>query len=273
MNKKIKETLIKNKFSPILLIESRYSDINDIIFSYIKSINCELKNNFCNECINCKKIDTKSYYDLNIIDGYKDNIHKEDVVKIINNFSSSSLENAGNKFLIIYGIENSNKFVINSLLKKIEDPNKNTFYIFTCRNSEKVLSTIKSRCQIFRILPDIERLKKQLIECNIKEEYIEPLVNMFFNKDEMIKNLEDETFLKILKISEQLNISQHNFSNLKNILNEFKKLTYLEIELMITYLSFDKDIQKKEEFLKLISLAKNTINKTLIFNQLTNLLF
>lgn len=273
MNNKIKETLIKNKFSPILLIEPRYSDVNDIIFSYIKSINCKIKDGFCDKCDNCKKINSKSYYDLNIINGNKDNIHKENVLNIINKFSSSSLESLGNKFLIIYGIENSNKFVINSLLKKIEEPNKKTFYIFTCRNSEKVLETIKSRCQTFRVIPDIDNLKRQLLNKGIQNEYIEILIHMFFNIDEMIENFENETFLKILKISKELIDSEHNYPNLKKILSEFKKLTYFEIELMIRYLSFDKDTQKKEGFLELISLTKNTINKTLLFNQLTNLLF
>lgn len=274
MNNKILDVLIKNKPNPIMLIETKHSDVDQIIFNYIKSINCSESNTFCNQCNNCKRVENKTYYDLKIIDGFFDQIQKEEIVSIINSFKMSSLEQAGNKFLVIYGIENANKFVVNSLLKSIEEPNTNTYYIFVSRNEQNVISTINSRCQIYKVLPDTQLLKNKLINENINDnQNIDDLINIFFNYKEIVKYTKDNTFEKINNIRNDLIKSQHNFPMLKKILNDFKKLSYYEIELLINLVSYNKSEIIKEQIMKLLSLCKFNINKTLIFNELTNIIF
>ena len=68
--------LSKNKISPIIFLETPYSDVNTVLYGYIKSINCLNKNDnfFCGECTQCKKIDTKSYFDLVELNGFQKNI-------------------------------------------------------------------------------------------------------------------------------------------------------------------------------------------------------
>ena len=53
----------------------------------------------------------------------------------------------------------------NALLKVIEEPDSNTFFLLTCENEHAVLTTIRSRCQIQRIptWPAL-LLEKQLAE-------------------------------------------------------------------------------------------------------------
>ena len=54
----------------VLLVETRFSNIRQVVNNYLKSIVCD-KIPFCNQCEMCKKIDNKSYYDLLILDGNK----------------------------------------------------------------------------------------------------------------------------------------------------------------------------------------------------------
>lgn len=85
LNNKIIQVINLSKPNPLLLIETRYSNVNKIIFDYLKNINCNHKP-FCNECTDCKRINNLSYYDLKIIDGINNSIHKEDVLEIVKSF-------------------------------------------------------------------------------------------------------------------------------------------------------------------------------------------
>lgn len=275
MNNKILEVLIKKQPSSILLIESRYSDVQEIVFGFIKSLNCDNKvdNFFCNNCKNCKKINSCSYYDMHIINKNNEGIVKENILEIINSFRSSALESKGNKFLIIFNIEQANKFVINSLLKSIEEPSKNTYYIFITRNDHQVLPTIKSRCEIFKILPNLNFVIQQLIQANIDTIYHDDLINIYYNYNEMIYNFSNGSFLKILEIAKNINQSYNNYPLQKEILTEFKKLDYFSIIDLINLVSYKKENRIKDSINNLISLCKLNINKTLIFNQLINIIF
>ncbi len=274
MNNKILEILINNKPSPILLVENRYSDVDEIIYGFIKSLNCSFdKEGFCNNCIDCKKINSNSYYDMHIVNKHNSGIIKEEIVEIINTLSTTSLESKGNKFLIIYGIEQANKFVVNSLLKSIENPSKNTYYIFVARNNQQVIQTITSRCEVFKILPNIDFVIKKLNEEKIDEIYHNDLINVYFNYNEMIDNFKNGEYLNLLEISKKISNSMNNYPLQKEILTEFKKLDYNNIINLINLISYKRENSIKEKIFTLISTCKFNINKTLIFNELLNIIF
>lgn len=52
---------------------------------------------------------------------------------------------------IIPNLENYNYRAIESLLKILEEPPKNIFFIITCNNEYKLKQTIRNRCSIFRL--------------------------------------------------------------------------------------------------------------------------
>ncbi|RME61313.1 MAG: AAA family ATPase, partial [Candidatus Dadabacteria bacterium] len=55
----------------------------------------------------------------------------------------------------------------NSLLKSIEEPPKNTFFILTCANAELLLPTIRSRCQKWHFNPLQDEEVKEIIKENL----------------------------------------------------------------------------------------------------------
>lgn len=271
MNSKILEALIKHQPNTLIFVEKKYSDVDDVIFSYLKSINCS-QEHFCNKCLECNKINDLAYYDLKIIDGFNENIYKNDVEKVIGSFNYSALEKSGNKFLIIYGIENANKFIINSLLKVIENLQKNTFFIFTTRNLQQVPQTVISRCQVYNILEDKKKIIDCLVEKNIPKNHIDGLMEMFFNLKEMLKNYDNQVFLKLFDLGNIILESKNNFVNLKKILNDFKKLSYFEIIFLIKYVFSKYEVFNKSDVLDLVNLVKLSINKILIFDRLISML-
>ena len=56
------------------------------------------------------------------------------------------------RFILIDNIENLNKNSVNALLKIIEEPNTNIYFILIHNNEKKILPTLRSRCLTFKII-------------------------------------------------------------------------------------------------------------------------
>ncbi|WP_381415478.1 hypothetical protein NPX79_01905 [Spiroplasma endosymbiont of Anurida maritima] len=138
-----------------------------------KDINCD--------CATCTRIE--HIHDYINVGNFKDQIKKEEIKNIIKLFSRSALEKSAIKLYRIKGIENFNSFSANSLLKFLEEPPNNTFAILLTTNLEKVLPTIKSRCQIF-FLEDKNNKKDVKDSNNIIDKLQQQfLKNLATNKD------------------------------------------------------------------------------------------
>ena len=63
---------------------------------------------------------------------------------------------SGAKVLIIYHAHTMTESSANALLKTLEEPTANTFLLLTTDKPERILATIKSRCEKFALpLPDL----------------------------------------------------------------------------------------------------------------------
>jgi DNA polymerase III subunit delta' len=96
------------------------------------------------------------------------NISKEEARNIIKSLSYSSLEGKY-KIMIIWLPEYMHPNAANALLKILEEPPKNTLFLLVANDEEKLLSTITSRTQIFRIPPvaDEEIVKMLTFQKNV----------------------------------------------------------------------------------------------------------
>lgn len=71
----------------------------------------------------------------------------------------------GKKFLIIWLPERMNQEAANKLLKLLEEPPQETFIFLVSEAPERIISTIVSRCQIFKLSPtETEELSAELTE-------------------------------------------------------------------------------------------------------------
>jgi len=88
-----------------------------------------------------------------------------DLLKFLNKSSFSN----NIKFIIIDNAETLNQTSSNALLKEIEEPSANTFFFIIHNNSLKLLDTIKSRCNEFKI--NFSKLEKINILRKISSQY------------------------------------------------------------------------------------------------------
>lgn len=138
-NKVAHSYLFSGEYNP-LKIETAYLLAQSII---------ENKNDFaCETCDTCKRIRNNEYFDVIYVDGYAESIKKDDIERIMDEFSRTSLEAAGKKVYILANINNSSSKVLNMILKFMEEPsNSDTYGIFISDNKDDLLPTVVSRCE------------------------------------------------------------------------------------------------------------------------------
>ena len=146
------------------------------------------------------------------IDEEKKNIDISQIRELISNLNKSSL-NDKPRFILIDNIEFLNINSLNALLKILEEPALNVFFLLI-NNNKKILSTLLSRCINFRIsLSNNENLK--IIDKLLSEEYKnkinKDIINYYFTPGNIynlikfaeenkydLKNMDLNFFLKTL---------------------------------------------------------------------------
>lgn len=118
----------------------------------------------CGDCPACQKIDHHNHPDLHQVGPEGNSIKIEQIRALQKELSYRPLE-AGYKVCLIDGAEKMNPAAANALLKTLEEPREQTLLILLTPSPDKVLPTIRSRCQRlpFSRIPR-ERLQQVLVE-------------------------------------------------------------------------------------------------------------
>jgi len=126
----------KDKMHSALLISGAEASYLDV---FCKSLACgmlniKLEQDFCPDLQIIKYDETKAQRVIAV-----DNIRK------INNFMLQTSYGGGAKIVIINSVNHLNKNSANALLKILEEPPRNSYFLLICHNRDNVLDTIKSR--------------------------------------------------------------------------------------------------------------------------------
>jgi len=192
----------------------------------------------------------------------KKNIDISQIRNLINNLQKTSF-NSKPRFILIDNIEFLNLNSINALLKILEEPTINSYFILI-NNDKKILPTLKSRCLNFRIsLSNRESIKvsNKLINQNVFD-IINPNLLDYYASPGKIYNLikfseENKIDLKEIDLNDLINIIISKNFYKKN--NSIQNLILDFIELYLV-----KNISKKYSEFYTYFLKK--IDKTKRFN-------
>ena len=98
------------------------------------------------------------------IDNKQGQIGVDEASDIVKSLSLKSYE-GGYKVMLIWMAEKMNTAAANKLLKLIEEPPNKTVFILITEDEERIINTIKSRCQVLHFAPLSEdAIKKALIQ-------------------------------------------------------------------------------------------------------------
>ena len=195
----LKNAIKKDKYSHAYLFETTgFSDSFNLIFSFVKAINCPnnyTNNQNCNDCHQCEVIESGNYPEIKIINPDGMWIKKDQLNELQEEFKNKAI--IGNKKIyIINKADRLNVQAANSILKFLEEPEEGIIAILITDNIYQILETIRSRCQIiklkeekhdFKDIDTVNRIAKTLkIELNeTKELQIQKVIN-FINQYEKL---------------------------------------------------------------------------------------
>ena len=244
------------------------------LINYILSKNEEYKYNLENLCINkdnksYKLLQNNSHPNFFLLDLLieKKNIDVGQIREMIS-YTNKSTFNDSARFILIDNVENLNKNSINALLKVIEEPNENVFFILINDSEKNILPTLISRCLTFKInltFNETLNISNSILEKNVLDfvnydlisYYNSPgdIISLFnFAEDKSI-NLKDHTISSFINLLIENNYYKKN-KPVKVLLINLIELFFLK-EYMITntktslinfYHKFIKKINNTEKF-------------------------
>ena len=139
--------------------------------------------------------------------------------------------NSKPRFVLIDNIEFLNLSSVNALLKILEEPNENIYFILI-NNGKKILDTLKSRCLDFKIsfsnAKSIE-ISNKLLEKNLFELINKNLINYYFTPGNV---------LNLIKFANENSLDLKDI-DLKNFLIILINKCYYKKETIIKYLIYD----------------------------------
>ncbi|MDP8266298.1 MAG: DNA polymerase III subunit [Candidatus Aceula meridiana] len=139
---------------------------SETAFEVAKLVNCEEAKNAmpCDECSSCVKINNGQHPDVHAFGFDGEPIKIQNVRQMLSRVQLRAFE-AKTKVFIIKDSENLTLEASNALLKTLEEPTSNSLILLTTSVLERVLSTVKSRCQLMSFFPlGPKELKKSLIK-------------------------------------------------------------------------------------------------------------
>ena len=121
-----------------------------------KALNCTkaATGDFCGECSSCRRIDSGTHPDVMTITVEEEasQIRIAQVRQILSMLDLKPLE-GGSKVFLIDPADLLNPEASNALLKGLEEPPEDSFFILVTVNVRELLLTVRSRCQVYNFTP------------------------------------------------------------------------------------------------------------------------
>lgn len=227
---KLDSQIKNNKLSHAYLFEvNNYNEDFKVILNFVKMI---VSNMTYDEVINSdkdefKQIDGNEYIDLYIIEPDGNEIKKNQMTKLMDEFNNTSILD-NKRVYIIKECEKFNKSSANTILKFLEEPSSNIIGILLTNNRYKVIETIVSRCQNITFTDsEIDNNYEEYIDlldfiCNIKKNILN--YDDIFNKYFVDKSTSRDSLIILEKILYDYLNNKLNINNIKLDQNSASKM-------------------------------------------------
>ena len=245
----LKKLILNEKLPKVLLLSGKkgsgkFTLVNHLMFFFFDKKNYDL---------NLKEIINKNFFYLQLLENTFSNIiylsgsdYKNAKIENIRELKNQILKSPliyKKRFIILDDVECFNNNSLNALLKIIEEPSENNYFILINNNSKTLLETIKSRCLEIKII--LSSKKKDRIKNSLFD---------YFNQKMILNNnsldISPGNFLKFNYIITQhdIRLGDGYIVNLGIILDLFKKEKdphYRDLLLFLTEYYFNSIISKK----------------------------
>ena len=153
---------------------------------------------FCGKCRNCRQIAAMQHPDLNIIQAEKEGgMLKVEQIRELRKSVLLSPYQAKYKIILLLRFQEANPSAANALLKTLEEAPSKVILLLTANNTEQLLPTIVSRCEVLRLRPlPTPRIESYLLEKGADAEKAQFLAHLSAGRPGYaLRLLEDESAL------------------------------------------------------------------------------
>ncbi|MGL4820674.1 MAG: hypothetical protein ACRC5C_11940, partial [Bacilli bacterium] len=150
----VANSMKRNRFSHATLYDGEAGVVSTDLGRFIsKLLLCTAEDaKPCMCCSNCKRIEKDVHPDVIVIRTEDRTMKKEETERLYEEANRTGVE-SNRKVFIIYEAEKMTQAAGNRLLKPIEEPVGDFYYLFFTSDANRVLGTIRSRCQTLSLLP------------------------------------------------------------------------------------------------------------------------
>ena len=208
----------------------------------------------CGKCKSCRLFLQNGHPDFHEVKpkGLLRAIKTSDMLLMIKSLQNTSHSGYG-KIVIIHQAETLRKESANRFLKTLEEPTAKTYFILLTSRVERLLPTIKSRCQIFRMKPfaDNVLLKKAEKELKIKGDDLE-----------LVCSLASGRWRRAVQLSTDINRYKALIKQLADILSNRDNATFSAVS-FAKNIATDKKNERKnfeEKSKKIISAKRKELS-------------
>ena len=172
-----------------------------LALAFARSLNCSsppAPGEFCGICRDCRQFAAMQHPDLNIIQAEKEGgMLKVEQIRELRKSVLLSPYQAKYRIILLLRFQEANPSAANALLKTLEEAPSKVILLLTADNTEELLPTIVSRCEVLRLRPlPIPRVESYLCEKGADEEKAKLLAHLSAGRpDYALRLLEDETSL------------------------------------------------------------------------------
>jgi DNA polymerase-3 subunit delta' len=197
-----------------------------------KALNCRHApaGDFCDECSTCRKIASGTHPDVMTLTVEEDatQIKIAQVRRVLEFLQLQPLEGR-NKLFIIDPADMLNTEAANALLKGLEEPPENSFFILITVNVHELLLTVRSRCQVYNFTPlTLDEIRRHGITDELSVRWSQGSIGRARSLDiarikserevmldfvDVVFNAKEEQFQELLAVSAELGRAKQDFES------------------------------------------------------------
>ena len=135
----------------------------------------------CGQCHSCHLMQANSHPDFQHIAPIENKDIGIDQIRAMNEQATQHAQQNGNKVIYIEQAHRLTEAAANAILKTLEEPRPNTYFILHCDMQTALLPTIYSRCQVWNLLLPETEVALQWLQSQVFAETLEMLTALRVN--------------------------------------------------------------------------------------------